>query len=248
MTRVRDGWTASNQLGDTWTRTAAPSPAPAPPPPEFAPPSASPAPDPSPSPTPASYITIDGTGWDPENALPEGIVWHRGTLGGAETFANPHTTGRLIAHMSSVRLSVILGDPQKLTDRTENTNQNNHSDTDPWVGIDFDPNGNGNWLCPQGFWLQHSNSNKNKRAQTLSVEAANGADISTATWDTIALIDDSTLFPNQSFSWAQILTPGLDPLVDQYRFWRFRQTGTNSSNNLNFNIGEIEAWGHFYVA
>lgn len=109
-----------------------------------------------------------------------GVVFYIATAGGADTWANPHTAGRVVV----TRSSSLVGSAADLVDRATNNGFSNF-ESNPWVAIDL---GLGRQLIPNRYSLR----NRDESAYYLpswKLQGSNDAadntvsGLNAATWD-----------------------------------------------------------------
>ena len=184
------------------------------------------------------YNTVDIAGSTPSSAgIPEDILWHKATEGGANAYVNPHDSGKVQVTVSSnpsgYNVNQVVSRANGLFFTTDNA-------FGSWVVVDFDPQEKGNWVCPDTFYISHGYATfLSFRLQNFSLQGSNGTDVHSGPWQDLVTISNSIVVADPSVNpWSyEIPILGLDPEVDQFRFLRLYQTGLNSNSNYHLAVG-----------
>ena len=222
------------------TPTPAPTPAPTPTPdPAPAPtPTPDPTPTPEPEPTP-SAVNIDISTFDPAVSLGRDIFAAIGDGNGQFEWINP-----VYAGYCQITDSVGgTADPGRLVDG-ESNNYSVPLGINGYIDIDLDADESGRRVNLSQLRMQTFGTGSGTSPQSLEISAGTGAERESATWTTIATINNPNLFNSGTYHpW----TPAL-PLTKQetpYRFLRIKMTGLNNGNSPWFSLSEILLGGDY---
>jgi hypothetical protein len=139
----------------------------------------------------------------------------------SEPAKNPHTSGEVVAAMSSIHNSIRSdSNPSRLVmqphdGRTENGTKN---EPDSWVAVDL---GKGRSLVPSDYCARHGHSNGYYRLQSWDFEGSNDG----SNYTVLRSHKNDNSLPNKGFSVAAWKVEGAN---QAYRYFRIRQTGANS--------------------
>ena len=113
-----------------------------------------------------------------------------------------------------------------------------------WVAIDFDKGGVGHRVNLDAFAWQHVDSTGDFKVRFLLVEAGNGADLASVTWQTIGTISDNGFIRGGASGWSTVRA--LVKLAEPYQFVRFTQTSTNTRGDHFFLGSEVVFGGSIF--
>lgn len=162
-----------------------------------------------------------------------GVLFHLGTKGGTQPYANPHGgDSGVVASMSSVRDGA---DPKRLTEHRHGSAVFNQTDNKPgqWAAVDL---GASHRLVLDHYALRNDQDNEYLRSWIL--EGSNDAD----TWQPLRehKNDASLAAPMAVAAWA---LDGAAVGGRSFRHFRVRQTGKNSSGTDTLCCAGIELYG-----
>ena len=165
-----------------------------------------------------------------------GAGYYIGTNGNTEDFENPHTTGKVLAAMSSLG-STVLGssNPSRLVEHPQDGSTRNYTENVANSSVSLDL-GEGRCLVPNYYCARHGGNDGGFRLQSWDFEGSN--DGSNYTVLRSHRNDDS--LANQGFSVAAWEVEGAN---QAYRYFRIRQTGKNSSGTHLLLCAGIELYG-----
>jgi hypothetical protein len=174
---------------------------------------------PTPPPPPPTLLLVLFAGHECKFAAPfdkNGAGYYIGTNGNTEDFENPHTTGKVLAAMSSIG----DGGPSHLVEhphdgRTMNYTQNVANSS---VSLDL---GEGRCLVPNYYCARHGYFNGYYLLQSWDFEGSNDG----SNYTVLRSHRNDNSLPDQGFSVAAWEVEGAN---QAYRYFRIRQTGENS--------------------
>lgn len=161
-----------------------------------------------------------------------GIVRWIGTKEGTEPWKNPHITGRVKVHSSSL----AKGSRQILVDKTPNQVWTNDTPSS-WFSIDFGPHRR---ITPTYYSLRHGGNYKGDTLRTWDLQGS----IDGVTWKTIKRHsnDKNLNAPYAIASWP------VEGCKESFRFFRILQTSHNSSGHNFLVLSGIEFFGRLDTA
>jgi len=158
------------------------------------------------------------------NGDSNGIIYAIGSNNNNIPFSNPHSSGKIIAFMSTV----ASGNATNLTDRTLQANYTTNV-ANSWIKVDLRTQK----LIPNRYTFRHD-ANTGYYARSWRFEGSNDDN----TWITINTQTNNTSI-NTAGAWASIPVSG----STAYRYFRLTMTAANTSNTNEFCCSEIELYG-----
>ena len=196
---------------------------------------------PPPPRTPPTLLLVLFPGHECKFAAPfdkNGAGYYIGTNSNTEDFENPHTTGKVVAAMSSIAGS-WCGGPSHLVEHPHDGSTVNRTDDKANSSVSLDL-GKGRSLVPNYYCARHGCNVGRYRLQSWDFEGSN--DGSNYTVLRSHKNDDS--LPEKAFSVAAWKVEGAN---QPYRYFRIRQTGENSNgygySYYNLYCAGIELYG-----
>ncbi len=163
------------------------------------------------------------------------MLFHLGTAGGTRAYQNPHTTGAVVASMSSIYASE--GDPPRFVEHTHThaSHVSNYTDNfaDSWMAVDLKTAR----LVPNHYALRadkHSNKLRDWR-----LEASNDGQA----WTVLRMhsSDASLAYPEPIVAAWPLDAEAV--AGRSFRHFRILQTGPNSNGNHYLMCAGIELYG-----
>ena len=187
---------------------------------------------PPPTHTPSSSSFFAGHECKLVTAFEGGVIQYLATNGNTEPAKNPHTSGEVLAAMSSIGYS---GGPSRLVEQRHDGSTRNYTKDEPnqWVAVDL---GKDRSLVPSDYCARHGATSGYSRLRSWDFEGSN--DGSNYTVLRSHKNDDS--LPDQGFSVAAWKVEGAN---QAYRYFRIRQTGENSYHDHTLSCAGIELYG-----
>jgi osmotically-inducible protein OsmY len=158
----------------------------------------------------------------------DGVIQYLATNGNIVPAKNPHTTGEVVAAMSSIYSAEYSDSPSHLVEqphdgRTGNCTKNK---ANSWVSLDL---GEGRSLVPNYYCARHGNNSGNCRLQSWDFEGSNDG----SNYTVFRSHKNDSSLPNKAFSVAAWKVEGVN---QAYRYFRIRMTGKNSgTNSIGYN-------------
>jgi hypothetical protein len=166
-------------------------------------------------------------------AFEGGVIQYLATNGNTEPAKNPHTSGEVVASMSSIAGS---SNPSHLVMQPHDGSTMNFTKNEPnqWVAVDL---GKGRSLVPSDYCARHGNSNGGYgRLQSWDFEGSNDG----SNYTVLRAHKNDNSLPNKAFSVAAWKVEGAN---QAYRYFRIRQTGENSNCIHHLCCAGIELYG-----
>jgi hypothetical protein len=145
-----------------------------------------------------------------------GAGYYIGTNGNTEDFENPHSTGEVVAAMSSIR----VGGPSHLVEQPHDGSTCNYTEDEPNSRVSLDL-GEDRSLVPNYYCLRHGFRNGDYRLKSWNFEGSNDG----SSYTVLRAHRNDNSLPNKAFS---VAAWKVEEANQAYRYFRIRQTGKNS--------------------
>jgi hypothetical protein len=165
-----------------------------------------------------------------------GVIQYLATHGNTVPAENPHTTGEVVAAMSSIDEDEDDdGDPSRLVMQPHDWDTCNSTKNEPnsWVSVDL---GKGRSLVPSDYCARHGRGDSWCRLQSWNFEGSNDG----ISYTVLRAHKNDNSLPAREFSVAAWKVEGAN---QAYRYFRIRQTGKNSSTYHLLCCAGIELYG-----
>jgi E3 ubiquitin-protein ligase HECTD1 len=153
----------------------------------------------------------------------DGVIQYLATNGNTSPAKNPHTTGEVVAAMSSID----KGDPSLLVEQPHDGSTTNRTKNEPnqWVSVDL---GEDRSLVPNYYCLRHGANSGYCRLQSWDFEGSNDG----SNYTVLRAHKNDKSLAYQAFSVAAWKVEGAN---QAYRYFRIRQRGKNSYGYGSYN-------------
>jgi hypothetical protein len=170
-----------------------------------------------------------------------GVIQYLATNGNTEAAKNPHTTGEVIAAMSSIgsdgsKDGQVSGHPSRLVEQSHDGSTTNRTESEPdsWVSVDL---GKDRSLVPNYYCARHGFSHHHGygRLRSWDFEGSNDG----SNYTVLRAHKNDYSLPGQGFAAREYLNQGgfgvaaweVEGGNQAYRYFRIRQTAKNSDGN-----------------
>ena len=162
-----------------------------------------------------------------------GVLYHIGTAGGTEPYANPHVAGRVVAAMSSV--GGLNGSPARFVHHQHTDSVSNYTidAPDSWMSVDL---GEGRSLLLSHYCLRADRHASPFKLRNWVLEGSHDG----ISWVTLRTHSNDTSIANVAMAAAAWEVAGA---TEAFRHFRIRQTGENSIGSSHLMCAGIELYG-----